>query len=98
LGSIAEMLISEETRVILTFANIGLIIFVIWFVARIYFNFKSKSETHSETIKEHSEKIESLEKENNTIKINQAVVETKLDNIEVGIVDIKVMLTTHINK
>ena len=98
MGSVAEMLLSEETKVILSFANIGLIIFGIWFVARIYFNFKSKSENHSETIKEHSEKIESLEKENNVIKITQAVVETKLENIEVGIVDIKAMLTTHINK
>ena len=92
------MLISEETQIILSFANIGVLIFVIWFVARIYFTFKNKTDNHDKAIEENSEKIESLEKENNNIKINQAVVETKLDNIEVGIVDIKAMLTTHINK
>jgi hypothetical protein len=92
------MLISEETKVILSFANIGVLAFVIWVVARIYFTFKNKSDIHDKTLIGHAEKIESLEKENNSIKINQAIVETKLDNIEVGIVDIKSMMIKHMDK
>ena len=92
------MLISEETRVLLTFANIGLIVFVIWFVARIYFNFKSKTDNHSEIIKEHSGEINSLKSENNNMKITQAIITTKLESIEVGVVEIKAMLMKHIDK
>ncbi len=92
------MLISEETQVILSFANIGLIVFGIWFVARIYFNFKAKSENHSEKITEHAEKIEKLEDENNNTKVNLAVIDTKLESIEMGIADIKTILTVNASK
>lgn len=92
------MLLSEETRMVLSFANISLLAFMIWAVARIYFTFKNKTDHHSESIKEHGEKIHELEHDNNEIKITQAKVETKLDSIEVGIVDIKAMLIRHIEK
>ena len=98
MGSILNMLISDNTRIILSFANIGLIVFVIWFVARIYFTFKSKSESHSEKITEHSEKIQSLESENTNMKITQAIITTKLESIDVGVIEIKAMLLKHIDK
>ncbi len=98
MGSIAQMIISEETRVVLSIANIGLVIFGIWFVARIYFNFKAKSDSHSEKIKEHDNKIETLENENTSLKVTQAIITTKLESIDVGIIDIKAMLLRHIEK
>jgi hypothetical protein len=97
------MLISEETRVILSFAQIGLLIAIIWTFAKVYFSNKADNEKKDIEIQNlnikvlnQDDKIEKLEDKHNLIEVTQAVLNTKLENIEVGVVDIKAMLTRHI--
>ena len=97
------MILSEETKIILSFAQVGTIVALIWAVAKIYFNFKSLQDTQNSKLQDHENKIvkqcdeiEKLKSENNLIKVTQAVLETKLENIEAGIVEIKAILVEKI--
>jgi len=85
------MLVSGETQFILSLSTIALLVIAVFKVGSLYNDLKTKSS-------EHEKKIKTLEGENNLIKITQAVLNTKLENIEAGIVEIKSMLTIHINK
>ena len=86
-----NMIISGETQFILSLSTIGLLVIAVFKIGSLYNDLRTKST-------EHENKITQLEKENNLIKITQAVLNTKLENIEAGIVEIKAMLTTHLTK
>ena len=103
--NLKNMILSEEVRIVISVTNICLIIGAIWAIAKVYFTFKSKVETHDKQIEIHDQQIDNnskdiidVKEDHNKIHITQAVLETKLENIEVGIVDIKSMLLTHMNK
>lgn len=96
--SITNMLLSEETRMVLSFAQIGGLIGVVWAYAKMYFSNKAEIQDIKETVLTHENKIVTHEEKHNKTDIETAIIKTKLDSIEVGIVDIKTMLTTHISK
>jgi len=96
--SIRQMIISDETQIILSFAQIGFLAVVIWRVAVIYADLKGKITDNVTKIEKQDIKIENLESENNLIKVTQAVLETKLENIESGVVEIKAMLARHVQQ
>lgn len=87
-----QMLIAPETQVIL---NLGTIIAVVIGLAKIlsiYNDIKNKVERHEEKINENTHRIDNLDGENNLIKTTQAVLETKLENIEARVVEILTIL------
>ena len=86
-----SMIISGETQFILSLSTIALLVIAVFKIGSLYNDLRTKST-------EHENKITQLEKENNLIKITQAVLNTKLENIEAGVVEIKAMLTTHLTK
>lgn len=104
--SIRQMMIGEDVRVVLSVANIGLLIAVVWTFAKVYFSFKSDSDKKDIEIKElntklsnqdnriasQDRKIVKLEDKHNLTELTIAVLKTKLDNIEVGIAEIKAIL------
>lgn len=99
------MILSEETRIILSFAQVGILIGVVWAFSKAYFSNKESHEMKAKKIKSMEEsmltcscRIKDLELNHNQTKITTAVLETKLDSIEVGIADIKTMLVKHIEK
>ncbi len=96
--SIRQMIISDETRVILSFAQIGLLIGVVWAYAKMYFSNKAEIKEIKDCVSAHEDKLEKHEEKHSKTDIETAIIKTKLDSIEVGIVDIKAMLSRHIEK
>lgn len=93
------MILSEETKIILSFAQIFVMAGAIWGIAKIYFYFKGLQDIQNSKLNDHENKIikqdveiDKLKAENNLIKVTQAVLETKLENIEAGVIEIKSML------
>ena len=90
--TIRQMLVSAETQVILNLGTIIAVVIGLIKILSIYNDIKNKVDIHDEKIKENTKKIESIDGENNLIKTTQAVLETKLENIEVRTAEILTIL------
>jgi len=89
---IRQMLISAETQVIL---NIGTLLVVgigLIKIISMWNDIKNQVDIHGDKIKDNTEKIDSLDNENNLIKTTQAVLEVRLENIESRVVEILAIL------
>jgi len=96
--SFRQMIISDETQIILSLAQIGFLAVVIWRVAVVFSDLKTKIMDNVTHIEKQDTKIEKLESENNLIKVTQAVLETKLENIDAGVMEIKAMMIRHVEQ
>ena len=98
MGTISNMLLSGETQFIVSATTlIGMI--VITFKVTSYINsLKEKINSNMDRLAKIEHKNDSILNEHNMQKLNIVVSETKLDSIELGIVDIKTMLIKHIEK
>ncbi len=95
---IRQMLISAETQVILNLGTIIAVTIGLIKILSVWKDIENKIKLHDDRINDNSEKIDSLDSENNLIKTTQAVLDTKLENIEAGVIEIKAMLSRHIEK
>jgi cell division protein FtsB len=96
---IKEMIISDNTQIVL---NVSYIIGLVAFVWRIATNqSKMKNDIHENKRlnkelkaenKELTRKIETVENDHVDVKIDMAKINTKLEGIDIGITEIKMML------
>jgi len=101
------MLISEETRIVLTFAQSGVMIGCVWAFASFFFKLKNDKELYEkdksiyirdreqneEKIQELHAEIKDVKDDHMDLKITQAKIDTELQGIKLGISEIKQMLT-----
>jgi hypothetical protein len=97
--SIRQMLISGEMLIGVSGATLVVIIVVAFKLGSYIKALKTDIKSNADLGISNSERISRVEivnedmgKEHNLIKITQAVLETKLENIEAGMVEIKVLL------
>jgi hypothetical protein len=93
------MLISGEMLIGVSGATLVVIVIVAFRLGSYIKSLKTDIKSNADLGISNSERIAKVEivnedmgKEHNLIKITQAVLETKLENIEAGIVEIKVLL------
>jgi len=112
LESLRQMIISEETRIVLTFAQSGVMIGCVWALASAYFKIKNdrdlyekdKSiyirdrEQNEETISTMKNEIKEIKNEHIDIKVTQAKIDTELKGINLGIKEIKALFMKHVDK
>ena len=103
--SIINMILSEETRVVLTFAQMGISIGIVWTIAKLYFSDKADKKAAQKEIEiikvdidKNCTKLKEHDLKHNETEVITSVLRTKLDGIELGIADIKTMLLKHIDK
>ena len=90
--SIRQMLISGEMQIGMS-ATILIALIIVTFKLSSYINnLNTKVNSNEKRIDKVEGNNDEMGKEHNLIKLTQAVLETKLENIEAGIVEIKTLL------
>ena len=92
------MIIDGNTQFFISLSTIGAIVIVIWRAAVVFTRINDKIKDCSELMDQHSKDIYTIKEENTKTKVLVAVIETKLDNIDFGITEIKTMLVRHIER
>lgn len=96
--TIRNMVLSGEMQFYVS-ATTLIAMIVITFKVTSYINaLKTKIDSNEKRVGKVEDKTDSITSEHNMQKLNIVVLETKLDSIELGIVDIKSMLLKHIEK
>ena len=110
--TLRQMIISEETRIVLTFAQSGVMIGCVWAFASFYFKLKNDKELYEkdksiyirdrehneETIQGLQNEMKAIKDEHIDLKVTQAKIDTELKGINLGISEIKAMLLNHVDR
>ncbi len=90
--SIKQMIISDSTQIVINIGYVIALIAFIWKVASDQSKMKNEIKENRSDINRHELKIESIDKENIDLKVTQAKIDTKLEGIEVNVLEIKSIL------